>query len=97
MMMRKDREIKRNFVLQCHIPEKKNLKNFVSRPPTNGLRLYCTMIRYGVCRQIISQQLVKIKLKKYLTYLYSQNNLISASICLFSFLNPPHYLVCVFL
>jgi len=33
--------------IKCHIPEKRNLKKFVSRPPNNGLRFYCTMIRHG--------------------------------------------------
>ena len=33
------------FCFQCQVPEKKNLKTFVSRPPSAGLRLYCTMIR----------------------------------------------------
>ena len=33
------------YRVQCQVPEKKNLKTFVSRPPTEGLRLYCTMIR----------------------------------------------------
>ena len=55
MIVREKMKIKRYFVLQCHIPEKKTLKNFVSRPPTNGLRLYCTMIRYGVFRLCIYQ------------------------------------------
>jgi len=33
--------------IKCNIPERKNLKRFVSRPPATGLRLYCTMIRHG--------------------------------------------------
>lgn len=33
--------------IKCNIPERKDLKRFVSRPPATGLRLYCTMIRHG--------------------------------------------------
>jgi hypothetical protein len=33
--------------IKCHIPDRRNLREFVCRPPRNALRHYCTMIRHG--------------------------------------------------
>ncbi len=35
-----------NIFVQCHIPDRRNLRQFVCRPPGNSLRHYCTMIRW---------------------------------------------------
>ena len=32
--------------MQCCVPDSSQLRDFVSRPPTNNRRLHCTMIRH---------------------------------------------------